>query len=347
MTNVYPVLTEGLERSHYVLVKSSDQEAGRRRRIEAFSILLDNELSLIQNRALTIKTHCRSSNAPVDTTLRQRLVWLFITDFMEVMKSHQGYNLELKHRSLQTTFNLFLRAQVDLICALDEFDRLSRSVEFLPRTNTARTRIQDKIRKELYCFSSLAHSLQDHCRRLSDDWNQSYIKAAIVRHFGDDGLHDFICGLRSALHHRQMAEADWTIKKSGQEMTSHYDFDKSELLDIQKCWNANAKSYLSGCAKKVDIRELCVAYSERAEYRSMRTCLHRFWQTRLCRLLTIDRLWMNTTRKSCRRTGAFLSLRFITREFHLYKHLHMYLDEKDLIRVRATRTGPLNRSISL
>jgi hypothetical protein len=149
----------------------------------------------------------QSSNAPVDATLRRRLVWLFITDFMEVMKSHQGYNLELKHRSLQTTFNLFLRAKVDLVCALDEFDRLSRSGEFLPRTNTARTSIQDKIRKELYCFSSLAHSLQDHCRRLSHDWNGFYVRAALAKHFGDDGLHDFICGLRSALHHRQMAEA--------------------------------------------------------------------------------------------------------------------------------------------
>ena len=281
-----------------------------------------------------IKDSLQSSNAPVETTLRQRLVWLFITDFMEVMKSHQGYNLESKHRSLQTTFNLFLRAQVDLICALDEFDRLSRSAEFLPRTNTARTRIQDKIRKELYCFSSLAHSLQDHCRRLSDDWNESYIIAAIVRHFGDDGLHDFICGLRSALHHRQMAEADWTIKKSGQEMTSHYDFDKSELLDIQRCWNANAKRYLSGCAKKVDVREFCVAYSQRAES---------FYADLFASFLADAPMPVADYRsivdehhaKESQTSWRFLIAAFHNARVDPYKHLHMYLDEKDLIRAQS------------
>src|SRR5690606_37429933 len=85
----------------------------------------------------------------------------------------------------------------------------------------------------------------------------------IVSTFGDDGLHDFVCGLRTALHHLLMVEANWLIRDSGPAATSHYVFSRDELRAANPGWNVRARGYLDSCADKIDVRLVAQAYYPR------------------------------------------------------------------------------------
>lgn len=201
---------------------------------------------------------------PVPDAVLDDILALFITDSLEVLNFHAGYALEEKLRSIKTTLQLFNTANQDLLKQLDAFDSFSRTPEFHYRAHRDRHReIESRIRKEIFVYSALAHSLQDHCRRLLSDWAPDQARQQISACFGDDGLHDFICGLRTALHHRSMIEADWLIQDAGPNATSHYVFEKRQLQAMDDLWNQNACRYLEAADSRIDVRELINAYTIR------------------------------------------------------------------------------------
>ena len=67
---------------------------------------------------------------PVDDATLESFVRLFVTDAVEALRSHPGFGLEDKVRSLKTTLILFERAADDLIEVLNRFDTFSRTPEF-------------------------------------------------------------------------------------------------------------------------------------------------------------------------------------------------------------------------
>lgn len=283
-------------------------------------------MASVANQLDGLKKALLASSTPVSGTLRETLIQLFITHFVDVMRSHPGYALETRYKSLQTTLDLFVRAKSDLITALDEFDRLSRSDEFLPRTNSMRIAVQDKIRKELYCFSSLAHSLQDHCRGLRKNWTW---ECSFACYFGDDGLHDFMCCLRNVMHHSRMAEAEWSLKGSGQSMTSHYELKKAELIDVDDGWNANAKKFLARDAKTYDVRGLCLTYADRVQafYDELFSAFSKDVPPQVQDFRSI---WNAQHARSARDNWRFLLYEFLRRRVDPYQHLGKFLNEREL-----------------
>lgn len=214
-------------------------------------------------RVALLKMDLAKASIPLENEITSRLHRLFITDFIDAMRSHPGFSLDDKIRSLKTTLDLFKCSHRDLMAALDQFDEFSRSDEFHHRPSRPRHKeLEDRIRKELYCFSSLAHSLQDHCRRVTSELMPKNFKERLEIYFGTDGLHDFLCGLRTAMHHRSMTEADWSLKNSGQKMTSHYVLKRVELL-LTESWNVKASQWLAGIGDEIDVRTLCDDYQQR------------------------------------------------------------------------------------
>jgi hypothetical protein len=151
-----------------------------------------------RERKAGIKAALSKSPIPVPDDLQDAILGLFVTDAIEVLRAHLGFEPEEKIRSLRTTFELFNRASFDLMSALDVFDLFSQRPEFSYRSHKEElTAIESRIRKEIFAFSALAHSLQDHCRRLRSDWEPPGMAEQISGCFGSDGLHDFVCGLRT------------------------------------------------------------------------------------------------------------------------------------------------------
>lgn len=198
-----------------------------------------------QNQKEVIRNALSSGPIPVPDETLEVLHGLFITDVLDVLRSHPGYILEDKLRSQKTTLQLFNTAHDDLTTRLNEFNDFCRTPEFHYRSHREQQQIiENRIRKEILSYSELAHCLQDHCRLLLSAWPHINGEDQRSVFFGTSGLHDFVCGLRTALHHKSMIEADWLIRDSGPNETTHYVFEKEELLLIDG-WNARARSYLS------------------------------------------------------------------------------------------------------
>jgi hypothetical protein len=150
------------------------------------------------------------------------------------------------------------------LAALAAFDEFSRRPEFSYRSHRAEhNRIERRIQKEIFAFSELAHSLQDHCRLVRSRWDTPLIASRIPVCFGEDGLHDFVLGLRRALHHLSMVDANWEIRGSGRGATSHYHFNNSELREANPDWNINAQRYLANADERMDISEFASNYHRR------------------------------------------------------------------------------------
>ena len=217
-------------------------------------------------RKASIKAALAESSIPVPDEIYDAVVGLFASDAFEVLCAHPGFELEEKIRSLRTTFELFHRASSDLMAALDVFDQFARRPEFTYRSHKDElAAIESSVRKEIFAFSELAHSLQDHCRRLSGtDWKPACMAEQLTAKFGSDGLHDFVCALRRALHHVSMVEADWLIRNNYLgSITSHYVFHRLELEVVAKDWNSSARRYLEAQPARIDVQIVANSYVPR------------------------------------------------------------------------------------
>lgn len=226
---------------------------------------MKNEADRKQRLKEAIREELATGEIPVPDEVLHALEKLFVTDAIDVLQAHPGYDLEDKIRSICTVVQLFDQAFTDLKSSLADFDEFSRQPEFNYSSHQERlVSIETRVRKEVFAFSELAHTLQDHCRRLRGQWNHPQIDSQILNSFGRDGLHDFLCGLRTALHHRSMIEADWLIRDAGSSETTHFVFRRRELMSAAEKWNARAEGYLRTCSEEIDIASLASIYHTRA-----------------------------------------------------------------------------------
>ncbi|MCW1410736.1 MULTISPECIES: hypothetical protein [Rhizobium] len=298
------------------------------------SRLLGRDAQRKQERKQAILDALAAGAIPVSGEIRDAIANLFITDALEVLRFHPGFDLEDKIRSIRTTLQLFDQAAADLTEALAAFDTFSRRPEFSYRSHRAEHEaIERRIRKEVFAFSELAHSLQDHCRRIRSRWENPSIAQRIPLCFREDGLHDFICGLRTALHHKLMVDADWEIRGSGPEATSHYLFKRSELMDTDADWNSSARRYLASAGDVIDVGTVASLYHRR---------VHDFYDHLLGEADTdpppavadYRHCWTFHRQRSARMTWNLLINEFLKRNIDPYAYLERYLTPHELEAVR-------------
>jgi hypothetical protein len=197
---------------------------------------------------------------------RKALLGLGFLEFPKVITAHQGHRGSVKVDSLLVARRQFGMASDTLIALLDRFHDFSGTDAFHERRGRpAFERLLDEIQKELFAFSTLAHSVVDHCRSVQKLWNASDFDAQRESHFGSDGLHAFVTELRNALHHRRVFEAEWALRwdKAG-EKSSHITLDKAELLDGME-WSVAAKTWLATAGDAIDVRALTTTYRARSD----------------------------------------------------------------------------------
>lgn len=194
----------------------------------------------------------------------QRVARMAFGEFPKVITAHRGHAGAVRLKSLRSTLGLFKASSLELEGLLDEFHNLSGVPEFHYRSHKGRAEsLGLRIRKEIFCFSELAHSVQDHCRPVRKIWDAPDFAAQLAAHFGTDGLHEFIVKLRNAMHHERMFEANWELRWSGPDArSSHYQFSKAELLEDDVDWE-RGEPYLRAAPEKIDVRTLVAEYVRR------------------------------------------------------------------------------------
>lgn len=196
---------------------------------------------------------------------RKALFSFNFLDFPKVATALPGFEGDSKLESLLIARRQFEMACDTLLELLDDFHAFSDTPDFHHRS--ARHRFDlliDRIRKELFTVSTLAHSVQDHCRRVRSAWNPTDFTDRLAACFGDDGLHDFVIALRNGLHHQRIFDAEWALRwsESG-EKSSHINLKRDELVNEGGDW-AKGRRWLDNAPEEIDVRSLITEYRARA-----------------------------------------------------------------------------------
>lgn len=230
--------------------------------IKAFPAFAESDEALRQRRAAELRAMLQEAG-PLSPEQKQAVVGVCFLDFPAVMRAHRGWKAHNTMESLVASLRLFRASTADLITLLDHFHTASEAPEYWYRVNAARAdALETSILKEVVCLSELAHSVQDHCRRVQKVWSCPDF-AKHLSAFGDDGQHDFILQLRNAIHHVRMFEPGWELRWSeANERSSHYQFAKAELLEGLDDWGKGER-YLQASPENIDVRDLVTEYSAR------------------------------------------------------------------------------------
>ncbi len=216
-----------------------------------------------ENRIADIRA-ALADGATLSDADKNALIRLNFTEFPRVITAHPGHRSSIKLESLTVARDQFEMACSDLLAILDEFHAFSDSPAFhSPDGKFQFELIIARLRKEVFTFSDLAHSVQDHCRRVQEVWNSPEFRAQLAHHFGDDRLHEFVIALRAALHHLFIFDAEWELRwgETG-DKTSHFNLEKEELINDHDGWG-RGMPWLNAAPDKIDVRLLVTRYQAR------------------------------------------------------------------------------------
>jgi hypothetical protein len=216
-----------------------------------------------------------ASEIPLPEELARSTERVFITEFRDVMRFHRGNALAEKRDSYKTSLSILRHCFDDLEAAINRFEAFALSEEWAaPNHRERATEFEAVIQKELFATANAALSLVDHTRRLIKLNPFPAYNARRAEAFGDDGLHEFVTGLRILLHHLHIVEAGWTISGGSRDRAPSATFmlDRAELQRLVEGHRGGfgaqykpMKAYVDAQQKKIDIRTVFTAYQSRAE----------------------------------------------------------------------------------
>jgi hypothetical protein len=256
---------------------------------------------------------------------KKALIGLNFTEFPRVITAHPGHRSSCKLVSLTVAREQFEMSWADLVIILDEFHAFSDAPAFhSPDGQPHLNLIIARLRKELFTFLGLAHSIQDHCRRVQLIWNAPNFSAQLAHYFGSDGLHDFVIKLRRALHHLQVFDTEWQLRwgETG-EKTSHINFDKEELLNDHDDWGGG-RLWLDAAPDEIDVRSLV------SSYRTRHAAFYDWYLSWVATNIPDDvaeyrDIKLQQRRSLARMNWSFLLPEFLKRHVDPMAHLHKYL----------------------
>ncbi len=221
-----------------------------------------------------VRATMKDAGFPVPPEIVAKLAQLGPEDVREVLHDHPGYAAWKQYRSYQISLRVFERSLRDVIEAIERFEGAAED-DILGRAQKDKlTDIEEVIQKELFAVVNAAHSLVDHStRRLQPLVNISGYTIWLTQCFSDDGLHEFVIGLRTLLHHLHNIRATWSIE-------NHFEKGKKASFtlnrkQVQYALNQSPKSfgkdkltiiraYLSKSSEPINLKLLFEEYQRRA-----------------------------------------------------------------------------------
>lgn len=222
-----------------------------------------------------VRAAVKAAGIPLPTEVVTKLAQLIPQDVREVLVDHPGFTAWEQLGSYRISLRVFERAVADLIKAIEVFEAAVEDDILSHRQQDKLDDIESAIQKELFAASNAAHSLGDHSRlRLQPLVNIPGYKAKHSECFGNDGLHEFVNGLRTVLHHLHMIKAGWQIEnrfEKGEKASvtlnrDHVRFVVARLADSfrSKSQHAHILAYLSASPEVIDLKQVFEEYRHRA-----------------------------------------------------------------------------------
>jgi hypothetical protein len=191
-------------------------------------------------------------------------------ELSEQIKATEGYRIQLKIRTLRSSYYVFEGNYRTLVSALDYFGRIEVFMELWKEDNRAKLEsFIDEVTRRLHNFLAGAKTLVDHTRVFKNEmykghrFEKVYLEK-LHRDLSRSPVVRFVQDLRNYVLHKQLpiASAELSFKRG--EGTS-MEFDSTIKLDVNKLrewdgWKPESRVYLDTLDDKVQIREVVEKY---------------------------------------------------------------------------------------
>ena len=281
----------------------------------------------------------KTTTVPMPDEIVEALCQINIVDAHTVLRDHPGYALREKKQSYLLSLKVFERSVQDLLCAIQEFEELSRDGSIFNRTHDAELdEIELGIQKDLFAAANAAHALVDHStRQFQKTIKVSDFDQRRKECFGNDGLHEFVIGLRTILHHVRMVRTGWELRQRRSDGGHEASFmlDKVELLlAFGDKVSAPIKQYLASAPERIDLRQVFDEYRRRARE------FHSWFSAEIQRcapesLTDFERCQREVKNSAIRMTWKAILGNWLNWPTHPnpYKHLKKYLTPDQMVEV--------------
>ena len=288
-----------------------------------------------------IREAIKGASVPLPPALVQELTRLSHDEVLDVLRDHRGFVLHERLASYRTTLQVFETSVEDLLRVIQNFDDLSRSGRlFHSGAEDEFNGIERSIQKELFAVANAADVLKNVASyRLQTQINIAGYHDRLVQHFGEDGLHDFIIGLRVIIHHIFMIKAGWQVRHDFRAGTTTATF-KIDKTNIEKAMldkmSAAGRKFFSTLPNDIDLRVLFT------EYRRRVTDFHAWFAEEIEASLPVEVRDYEFCVKESSRAATRLYWKAMIKNWlnwspppNPYDHLDRYLTSKQLAHVYA------------
>lgn len=221
-----------------------------------------------------VREAMKAGGLPVPAGIVAELAQLRPADVRDVLLDHRGFTTWKRYGSYQISLRVFERAVQDLIKAIECFEAAAEEDILSRRQQDKLDDIERAIQKELFAAANAAHSLVDHStRRLQPLVNIPGYPTKRKECFGDDGLHEFVIGLRTVLHHLHMIQAGWRLENHfGKGEKAMFTLNRDQVRftveqssdSFGKDALARIRAYLHASSEPIDLKTLFEEYQGRA-----------------------------------------------------------------------------------
>ena len=285
-----------------------------------------------------VREAIKAASVPMPAELVDEIADLNSRDAREVLREHPGFTLWERLKSHEVSLQVFERSVEDLLRCIDDLNELSQDQLTFHRTRRAELdKIELAIQKELFAATNAAHALVDHTRRLQSMMDVPDYNPRRVEYFKADGLHDFVIGFRTIVHHIQIVRANWQVSgefgKAGHSAT--FKLDRDELSLLKGEMNALGRGYLKKAPKDIDLRQVFEEYRRRV--RAFQSWYSEAMATRLEGARDYERCLKENTRATTRMCWKSTLRHCLSSEQppDPYKHLDRYLSPEQIFQVHA------------
>ena len=220
-----------------------------------------------------VRAAMKAAVVPLPNEVVVRLVQLNHENVREVLVDHPGYKAWERLESYRISLRVFERTVPDLITVIELFEAAVED-DILSRKHQDKLHdIELAFQKELFATTNAAHSLVDHStRRLQKVVNIPGYKAKLTDCFGNDGLHEFVIGLRTVLHHLHMIQAGRQIQYFEKGKKAKFTLKRDRMCFVfeqmsdsfGKTTLEHILAYLSELPETIDLKLVFEDYQRRA-----------------------------------------------------------------------------------
>ena len=216
-----------------------------------------------------------AASLPLAPDVLEALCQLNPSHARDALRQHPGFSLWEKRKSYETSFRVFERSVLDLVRVSQEFMELAIDESIFDRPREAElNEIVCKSQKELFATTNAAQALVEQSRRLRSSVNVPKYNEERQQCFGNDGLHEFVIGLRRILQHIQVVQLNWQVEErfdpAGRKATFRLDRDEVSLVvadpdnRFTKIQRERIGHYLGAAPEKIEPRHVFIEYLRRA-----------------------------------------------------------------------------------